>query len=236
MKIRSTILLFFTFCFFTSMSIAQTEFNQLDSEGKHHGAWKKTYPRSKQVRYEGTFEHGKEVGEFKFYCKECKDVPSTIKVFNRENTIADVKYFTLKGKLVSEGKMDGKDRIGEWLYYHKDSKQLMSKENYVDGKLDGTITTYYPNGKITEEKNYKFEVLEGENNYYSPNGILLKKLKYVNGKLHGPAFYYDADGILAIEGTYKNDKKDGLWKYFKGGKVVLEETYPLEEFKSPQGN
>jgi antitoxin component YwqK of YwqJK toxin-antitoxin module len=213
--------------FLISFSVsAQDDINKMDAQGKRHGLWKKMYPGTKQLRYEGTFEHGKEVGTFKFYCEECKDKPMAVKEFNANDDISYVKYYTIKGKLVSEGKMKDKDRIGEWIYYHEKSNEIMTKEQYVNGKLDGIKTTYYPNGKITEEITYKNGVMEGENNYYSVDGKLLKKLNYKNEKLQGPATYYDANGNVTIEGFYKNDKKDGLWKYYKNGKVELEETYP----------
>ena len=207
-------------------SLAQSEVNQMDAQGKRHGAWKKTFPGTKQLRYEGTFEHGKEIGTFKFYCEDCKDQPSVVKEFNKKDNTSVVRYYTLKGKLVSEGKMDGKKRIGEWVYFQKKSNNIMTKEFYVDGVLDGVKITYYPEGTIAEEVTYLKGVIEGESKYYSPKGILLRKLNYRNGLLQGPAIYYDGHGNVSIEGQYKQDKKDGLWKYYKDGKVELEEVYP----------
>lgn len=210
----------------TNNCFSQNDVNQTDAQGQRHGVWKKHYPKTDQLRYEGKFEHGKEVGEFKFYCEDCKDKPTTIKTFNKKDDIAEVKYFTPKGKLVSEGKMKGKDRIGEWVYFHKNSKAIMTRENYVNGELNGKTVTYYPDGKITEEIDYKNGKEEGENNYYSPDGVLIKKLFYKNGDLHGPVVYFDAYGTVMIEGNYKEGKKNGLWKYYKDGKVILEETFP----------
>ncbi|MAZ72906.1 MAG: hypothetical protein CMC70_07140 [Flavobacteriaceae bacterium] len=207
-------------------ALSAQEVNKFDETGKRHGVWKKYYPNSKQLRYEGEFNHGKEIGTFKFYCEECGDKPTTTKDFKANSDIANVKYYTIKGKVVSEGQMKGKDRIGEWVYFQKNSNNIMSKEVYVAGEMDGIQTTYYPNGKITEEITYTKGIKQGENNYYSPEGVLLKKLIYHNDQLHGPAEYYDANGNVTIKGYYKNGKKHGLWQYFKDGKVELEETYP----------
>lgn len=218
----------------TSIAHSQQDINQKDESGQRHGYWEKYYPETEQLRYKGTFHHGKEKGEFKFYCEECGDTPNAIISYNKGNHIAQVKYFDLKGKLISEGKMDNQKRIGEWVYYHENSDQVMSRENYSDGKLHGRTTTYYPNEMKTEEINYKDGIQDGENNYYSSQGVLLKKLLYKDGKLHGPAFYYDAHGQTTIEGAYKEGKKDGLWKYFENGNVVLEEEYPIEHDKKPQ--
>lgn len=228
---KLSLIFFFGIILLCTNAFPQSEINQMDAQGQRHGLWQKTYPGSKQLRYEGTFEHGKEVGEFKFYCAECKDKPSVVKDFSSKDDIANVKYFTIKGKLVSEGKMKAKDRIGEWLYYHEKTKAVMTSENYENGMLHGKVVTYYPNGKITEESNYKKGIKEGENNYYSPDGVLLKKLFYKDDELQGEAFYYDGYGNVIIEGFYKNGKKHGLWKYYKDGKVTLEETFPKPQTK-----
>lgn len=208
------------------------DLNQWDANGKRHGLWKKYYPNSKQVRYEGTFHHGKEIGEFKFYCEDCKDKPNAILTYNENDNIAHAKYLTPKGELLSEGEMDGQVRIGEWIYYHKGINQVMTRENYSDGKLNGRSTTYYPNGQKTEETDYKNGVKEGENNYYSPDGVLLKKLLYKNDELHGPAVYYDGNGRVISEGNYKDGKKHGLWKNYENGKLKSEETFP-KQYKKP---
>ncbi len=209
-----------------SAAFSQSDVNQFDENGKRHGSWKKYFEGTEQLRYEGTFEHGKEVGTFKFYCEECKSQPMVTKEFSGKDNLADVKYYTIKGKLVSEGKMQGKKRVGEWLYYHEKTNSVMSRENYVDDKLHGKKYTYYPNGNITEEITYEHGVMQGDNLYYGPDGVMLKKLKYVNNELHGEAFYYDANGNVTIKGFYKDGKKHGLWQYFKDGKVTLEETFP----------
>jgi len=206
--------------------MAQTDINQMDANGERDGVWKKTYPGTTQIRYEGQFDHGKEVGTFKYYCQECGNKPTIVKEFDPDNNLAKVQYFTIKGKLVSEGKMKGEMLVGEWLFFHKKSKEVMTREFYEDGKLEGKKTVYYPNGKITEEINYIKGLAEGENNYYSPDGVLLKKLLYKNDVLEGPAFYYDAKGKLLIEGQYKKGKKDGVWKYYKNGILEKEEIYP----------
>ncbi|NNJ83213.1 MAG: hypothetical protein HKP11_13565, partial [Flavobacteriaceae bacterium] len=146
---KSILLLFFGMLFLPASLSAQEEINQFDENNERHGVWKKYFDGTDQLRYEGRFEHGKEVGTFKFYCPDCKSQPMVIKEFSNSDNTANVQYYTAGGKLVSEGKMDGKDRIGEWFFYHKKSKGIMSKEQYVSGKLHGKKFTYYPNGKVT---------------------------------------------------------------------------------------
>ncbi len=207
---------------------AQDNINQFDDDGKRHGLWRKTYENSDQVRYEGNFYHGKEIGEFKFYCSDCKKEPSMIKTFNDSDAIARVVYYAKSGRVLSEGKMDGKNRIGEWIYYHKQGKSVMTREYYENGELQGIKTVYYLNHKIAEEIEYKKGVKEGLNNYYSPQGVILKKLLYVNGELHGSAAYYDAYGNITLKGNYKRGRKDGIWQHYKDGNFVKEEKYPKQ--------
>lgn len=211
---------------------AQKEINKMDSNGARHGLWQKFYPGTEQLRYQGTFEHGKEVGVFKFYCEECGDQPTATRTFHEKDNSVSVQYFTIKGELVSEGKLVDREREGEWISYHKNSAIPMSREFYKNGKLQGKQTTYYPDGTITEELFYEQGIKNGENLYYSPEGIIIKRLQYRNDMLQGPATYYDAFGNVVVEGFYKDDKKNGLWKYYKNGKLEFEETYPKPVKKS----
>lgn len=227
----------FVFVFFLSSFLslnAQEGINELDAQGNRHGVWRKYYPGTEQIRYEGTFEHGKEVGVFKFYCEECGTQPTATRKFNTKDNSVWVQYFTLKGQLVSEGKLVDREREGEWISYHKNSSQPMQKEFYRNGKLHGKQTTFYPGGTITEEIHFDQGIKEGENLYYSPEGVIIKRLQYRKDLLQGTAIYYDAFGNIVVEGSYKDDKKHGLWKYYKDGKLEFEETYPKPLNKSEE--
>ncbi len=203
------------------------EVNQLDSNGKRHGIWKKNYKGSNILRYEGQFNHGKEIGTFKFYENiNKKAVLVASRIFNEVNTIAEVKFVTPKGNTVSEGKMNGKVYIGKWMYYHKDSKQVMTEEFFNDkGELEGERKTYYLSGKLAQNANYKTDKLHGEFKLFSEKGKLIQFYNYKEGNLEGPAKAYDANGDLTLEGVYKDDKKHGIWKYYENGKFVRKKDY-----------
>lgn len=229
---KITVLFLLAFVITTPIVFSQNEINQLDSKGKRQGIWKKNFKDSEQIRYEGEFNHGKEIGVFKFYCEDCGTTPVMTKSFNENDAIAEVKYFSKKGKLISEGEMKGKVRIGPWIYYHNGTKNIMTKETYNNGELDGKKSTYYKTNVLAEEINYKNGIKDGPNNYYSPTGKLLKKLIYVNDELHGYAIYYDAQGDIVLEGNYKNGKKDGIWKTYEEGEFVKEEKFPQDYHKN----
>ena len=60
MKIK---VMFFSILFSLSL-VAQ---NQIDSNGKKQGPWKKTHPKSTAIMYEGQFKDDKPVGTFFYY-------------------------------------------------------------------------------------------------------------------------------------------------------------------------
>ena len=206
----------------TLNSYAQDAVNQFDGQGDRHGVWKKYFDKTKQLRYEGQFEHGKEIGTFKFYTlNKGTSVLSATKVFNTNNNMAEVKFLSSKGKPISEGQMKGKLYVGKWIYYHNKSKSIMTTEFYNDnGALEGEKLVFYPDGTTAEKANYKEGKLNGTSIWYSKNGKILKEFMYENDELHGVCKYYDASGNLEAEGAYRKDLKHGIWKYYKNGKLV----------------
>jgi len=207
--------------FLTSLSFAQ-KINQYDENGKRHGIWQKNYEGTDEPRYIGQFEHGKEVGLFKYYkLVRTKSMLAATKAFNPENNLAITKFFSSRGKLISEGVMDGKRYIDKWIFYHKDGKTIMTIEHYNNvGILHGTKQVFYNKTQIDEDVNYNNGELDGEAKYYAENGKLIKSYIYKNGKLNGYSKHFDIQGNLLVEGNYRNDKKHGIWKYYENGKLI----------------
>ncbi|MFT4611185.1 MAG: antitoxin component YwqK of YwqJK toxin-antitoxin module [Glaciecola sp.] len=207
---------------FTLNICAQESINQIDSANKRHGVWEKYFNKTKQLRYEGQFDHGKEIDTFKFYTlNKGTSVLSATKVFNAINTKAEVKFLSSRGKLISEGEMNGKLYSGKWIYYHNKSTSMMSTEFYNDnGNLEGEKLVFYPDGTTAEKAYYVDGKLNGSSIWYSEKGKTLKEFMYVNDELHGVSKYYGADGNLEAEGTYRKDLKHGIWKYYENGKLV----------------
>ncbi|WP_353779383.1 toxin-antitoxin system YwqK family antitoxin [Winogradskyella sp. 3972H.M.0a.05] len=212
---------------FVSLCYAQKEVNRYDSNGKRHGLWTKNYKNTDQVRYEGNFVHGKEVGLFKFYkLVKGKSILSATKDFKKDSDIVDVKFMSSKGKVISEGQMKGKAFVGKWLYYHNKFASVMTVEHYNNaGKLDGEKIIYFKDGKVAEKVTYKDGKREGKSVWYSEEGILLRESNYVNGELHGPSKFYDASGLIASEGVFQKDRKHGIWKFYQNGKLKEEKDF-----------
>ena len=213
-------------CFMSSFAFAQT-INQMDDNGKRHGIWKKNFDKTKVLRYEGEFLHGKEIGTFKFYKnKDNKAVLAASKAFNKNNAIAEVQFFSEKGKLISKGQMNGKIHIGTWDYYHERKGHLITKETYdANGLLQNERLLYYKDGVLAEKQPYKDGKLNGLFVWYSLKGKIAREVNYVNGEIHGPTKEFGPDGTLTVEGQYQHDRKHGIWNYYKLGKLNMTKDY-----------
>ncbi len=222
MNLKFTVLLIFL----STFACAQ-EINQFNAEGKRHGIWKKNFEGTDQIRYQGTFEHGKEVGEFKFYKLVRKQsVLSATKLFNANDNSAEVKFLASNGKVISEGIMNGKLYVGKWVYYHNKSDNIMTLENYNDkGELEGEKLVYYKDGEVAERVNFIAGKQQGKSLWYSVKGVVLKEFMYDKGELHGIAKYYNPKAELLAEGKYERGKKVGIWKYFEDGKLTKETNF-----------
>lgn len=207
----------------SSLIYSQETINQFDKDGKRHGLWKGTYEESKRPRYEGVFEHGTEIGVFKYFddTKEGKIIAT--RDFSKGNTTCYVTIFDRKGFIVSEGLLVNKEYEGIWKYYHQESKIIMTSENYKKGKLNGIKKVFYNDGSLAEELTFLDGKRDGNYKKFGINEKILEDLNYKNDELHGSAKFYDGLGNLQLEGQYKEGLKSGIWKTYENGKLVKEE-------------
>jgi antitoxin component YwqK of YwqJK toxin-antitoxin module len=196
------------------------ETNQFDQNGKRHGVWKGVYEESKRPRYEGTFDHGKEVGTFKFFDDtKAATIIATREFYNKDNSCYTI-FYNQKGNKVSEGKEVNKLMEGEWKYYHLDSPKIMTIENYLKGKLNGLRKVFYKEGAIAEECNYKDGKKHGNYKKYLENGTIIEESIYKNGEYEGLAIFRNTDNKIVSKGLFKNGKKSGIWEVLEKGKLV----------------
>lgn len=111
------------------------DINQFNEKGNRQGLWRGYYENTKNLKYEGIFEDGKEVGTFTFY-DNLKE--KTIVATRTFNDLGHAYTTFFKGKFkVSEGLVVDKKYEGLWITYHKESNIIMMKENYKNGELHG---------------------------------------------------------------------------------------------------
>ena len=214
---------------------AQNDYNKLDEEGNKNGIWKGIYTDTKNPKYEGAFEHGKEVGIFTFFDNKKTKIIIATREFNRNDSAAHTIFYDQLKNKVSEGKVVNKLYEGQWKYYHKASKVIMTIENYSDGKLVGLRSVFYPNGKIAEEMFYKNNLKNGVYKRYTESGIIIEESNYKNDQYDGIAIFRDADsGSIVSKGQFSNGKKTGIWQFFENGKLVKEMnmSFPQNNSKS----
>lgn len=230
-KLRSIFVLSLTIILGITFSFGQTKINQFDKDGKRHGVWRKYY-NNDRIRYQGQFDHGKEIETFKYFSAANSDHPVVIKEFNSDNRVAKVSFFAENGSLISKGKMEGKNRVGKWLFFHEDGKTVMSEENYVNGKLHGEYRTYYQSGKPTEIAYYKNGFLDSIYRKYSIKGHLYQHFSYKSGKLNGKAVYYNRKtGSLTTKGLFNDDVRVGTWENYVDGELISTEQPALKKDK-----
>ncbi len=208
------------------------EINQFDANGKRHGMWKGYHNESKRLRYEGTFEHGKEVGVFKFYDDTKEGTVIATRDFTIGKAICYTVFYDQKKFKVSEGELKDKKPNGLWKYYHHQSDKIMTLENYSDGKLNGKKIVYYKNGQIAEQDFYTNGKLNGEHFRYAENGNLIENFTYKNGGIEGIAKFYDNNGEILVIGNYKNGQKVGTWETYENGKLKTKESAKAFSWKS----
>jgi antitoxin component YwqK of YwqJK toxin-antitoxin module len=195
------------------------EINKLDENGKKHGLWKGVHEESQRPRYEGTFEHGKEVGMFKFFDDTKVGTVIATREFNTKDSSCYTIFYNQKKNKVSEGKVVNKQFEGEWKYYHEDLPTIMTLENYKNGKLNGIRKVFFKSGELAEETNYKEGIKNGASKIYLENGVVLEESIYLNGEYKGKAIFRTSDNQIAAEGVFENGKKIGIWKILEKGKV-----------------
>lgn len=228
--------MFYIFRFLTlflccQVVFSQTDFNPVDQNGKKHGVWKGFYEESGRPRYEGTFEHGKEVGIFNFFDDTKAKTIIATRTFNAKDNSCYTIFYDQKKNIVSEGKEINRLREGQWKYYHKESKVIMTLENYKKGKLEGVRTVYYPSGKIADETIYKNGLKEGVYKKYSEKGIVLENSFFKKNEYDGLAIYKDPNDMVVAKGKFKDGKKVGMWQFFINGKLTSEEN--MDKPKKP---
>lgn len=219
MKIKFAVLLALLI---TNIS-AWAQSNKFDDKGKRHGKWGDVYDTTKLPRYEGTFDHGKETGIFKFYQNDKNSTLIATRDFSAGNGTSYTIFYDENGKKLSEGKEVNRLREGEWKFYQSGKEVILSVEHYSKGKLTGVRKTYFPNGNIAEEAEYKDGMKNGMYKKYTEKGIVLEESVYKNDELNGMATYRNAEGEVVSKGKFANNVKTGIWKYFEKGKLVKEE-------------
>lgn len=185
-----------------TVAVYAQDVNKNNAQGQREGVWIGYFPKTNNVKYEGTFKNGKEVGTFKFYADEPEKKLVATKEFKIDGSVYTI-FYNGKKKM-SEGSYIGKKKEGIWKTYHFDGQSIMAEEPYVNDKVHGMKKVYYPSGKLAEELEYKNGVEDGVSNQYAENGVKIKETQYKNGILDGKIIIRDEKGKVTDEAKYVN--------------------------------
>jgi antitoxin component YwqK of YwqJK toxin-antitoxin module len=204
--------------------IVAQNINQTDGNGLKQGKWTKTYANG-IPRYEGQFKNDKPYGEFKNYY--ISGVLKAVTKYSPDGIIARTKTFHENSLPMASGKYINQIKDSVWNYYSDTDGKLISQESYKNNKLEGKSITFYPdNGKIAESIDYINGKKEGELRKYFPEGNIMTEGTYVNDQLEGDFTLYFPNGNIQIKGKYKDGRQIGNWSYFdEEGKEVSEDDF-----------
>lgn len=107
----------------------------------------------------------------------------------------------------------GKYFSGEHKSYHENGK-IKFIRNFINGKVEGRVISYYNTGELEAEYFYKNSILHGEYKKYSIKKFLTETGYFCNGIRCGAfQLFYDT-GELNSEYQYINGKKEGKGTFY----------------------
>lgn len=222
---KITLIILFTHCVTLNAQLV----NQVNDASEKIGSWVKYFDNGK-IKYEGQFNNDKPTGKFTYYYKK-GNVKAT-SIFSNNGTIAhNISYYE-NGKLLAEGKYVNQKKDSIWKYYlNEASNPCISTETYVDGILVGESITYYPDtGEAAEIVFFKNGKKNGKLLKYFPDGKQMTESYYIDGLPDGKFTHYHPDGKVQIMGRYKSGKQVGDWKYYdENGKQVDKDEFKKQE-------
>jgi len=97
-------------------------------------------------------------------------------------------------------------RFYEWI--------LVSKWNYVDGKKEGSLINYHPDGTIKIITNYINDTVHGVNKVFNDSGTLVRRSFYIKNNqvlFESEMISEDFPGVYRKKIVHKNKNKELIW-------------------------
>lgn len=149
-----------------------------------------------------------------------------VSTYSYRNGVRDGDYVTYDetGRVVSTGQyrnggFDGVQKIDR-------GGGFRTEIVYRDGKLEGTETTWYPNGQIAVQAHYANGVMEGPMTAYAENGMIQSVAPYSGGRLEGIAQTFHPDGKVQSAEAYSGDALNGRSAFYRpDGSLEMELRY-----------
>jgi len=212
MKIHRYVIVKYVICsILLSVFLGVNGQNRLDEQGRKTGPWKVDYPDGK-TRYEATFKEGKPVGEMVRYY-ENGAVQARME-FDSSGIRSFAILYYKNGSKAAEGWYLNQEKDSVWTYFSEFDGTVRIREPYLQGKLEGNVSRYYPTGEVSEEVAWKGHRKEGAWKQYYTDGSLRLEGAYRNDSLNGPYRVYYPDSTLKVKGTYLENVSHGTWDFY----------------------
>ena len=115
---------------------------------------------------------------------------------------------------------------GRYLEFDVDTGNVVRDCTYVDGRREGLVKTFYPDGKLKSTVNFSANVQDGPYVEYFPNGERAATAFYVAGLCQGTSMSFYSDGAVKATFNFVDDELDGMCtEYYEGGQVKSSFSY-----------
>ncbi len=222
----------------------QLKMEGVSREGYADGIWKYYYPGGK-LQAVRNFKDGYAEGEEKGYLENGKTYKNFL---YSEGNLTDVEFLDSTGELlfhvallkvspllvkeynqygvlVAQGSRFQSNKIDEWKLFDNYGA-LAGSTNYVDGKEDGMLIAYYPNGQLKSSVNRIKGSKQGLYTEKHPNFRNAVLGHYVNDSKWQEWLYFNANGKPSARLWYQDDKLIGKQEYYDcTGNVAYREYF-----------
>ncbi len=135
------------------------------------------------------------------------------------------KWYDKGGRLTIESEMKGDKWHGRVIQYNE-NEIVVSRENYIDGVLDGKYKYYYEDGILRQSGLIKNHKKQGEIITYLEKGNLQTIETFHNGLKEGDLKRYTVDKKIIMSGKYTGNYKGGTWTwYYMNGRKMKQDLY-----------
>ncbi|MBE0649047.1 MAG: toxin-antitoxin system YwqK family antitoxin [Bacteroidales bacterium] len=211
-------------CFISSAaSFSQDTVNQVDSQGRKQGFWRKMDKDNLRV-YEGQFRDDIPYGKFTYFYQNSKI--RTVSLISEEGRTASTTSWFPNSKLMAKGRYIDQKRDSLWQFFSEYDGSLVSEEFYAEGVKHGPEKIFYPGKGISEIIPWVDGVKEGIWEQFYDDGAPKLTGAFKNGEKDGPLKTFFINGKLLVSGFYTNGHQDSTWIYYDDkGSVTLKEYY-----------
>jgi antitoxin component YwqK of YwqJK toxin-antitoxin module len=129
---------------------------------------------------------------------------------------------------------------GPSTYYGKEH-QILAQSWFINGKQEGKMRTYYPDGNLYSQQGFRDGDWEGLQRFFYSDGLPKTFFSCIKGQLHGEVALFYPSGRRARSLYFANGKREGverLWS--ESGQLQIEAHYadnqPIQTAKTWHSN